>query len=105
MRFRTSNGLTMLRCEPLNWRVEGKYYDGSGPEFYTISLGGMSQMHTCVYDPREKLLSISLMMYSSDDPPLMFKVYDEVEASAIVERFAIGMGYRTEGTIYKDNTI
>lgn len=105
MRFRSSNGITMLLCEPLNWRVEGIYHDGSGPENYIITLGDMHQMHICTFDPEKNILSISSMMYSSDEPPLKFKVIDEVEASVIVERLAIGMGYNTEETIYKDKPI
>lgn len=47
MKYTTKNGIQMLKCYPLNWRIEKKYYDGTmeiNPDFYVIE--NLRSLHT-----------------------------------------------------------
>lgn len=100
-RYKSVNGLNMLRCSPLNWKIERAHRDGTGPEIFCISVGSIGEMFICVCTPEENKLSISNMSYSSDCS-LQFKVGSFEEASKMVLSFAQGMGLdqNLKGTIY-----
>ena len=98
-RYKSTNGLDMLRCQPLNWRIQRTYRDGTGPEFFSISVGSLSEMFVCVYIPEEKTLSFSNMSYSSDCS-VKFRVENFQDASKMVLSFAEGMCRDIKETIF-----
>ena len=93
-RFTTSNGMTMIRCYPLHWQVQGENFDGSGEEVFQISFGGMADRVYCRYEPEEKILSI-------DGFELDCKTFEA--AGKQVLRYVKRNNIRDfEGTIYVD---
>ena len=67
-------------------------YDKSEGEYFHIPIQeGLSPGYSCLYSLREKVLSISYTMYSSDDPPLKFFAADLHAAEKIVIAFSNGM--------------
>lgn len=99
--YESSNGLSMVKSEPLNWQRQHKYRDNTGPFFYSIYVRNMAGGHICNYIEEEQKLSIANMAYSSDDPPLHFKVDSIEKAGEIVKMFAEGMNIDLKGTIYE----
>ena len=97
--FKAPNGINMLKCQPLNFQVQHTYRDNTGPLFYSISVGGMAEMHSCLYKPEDGVVSIASLAYS-DDYVLRFKVTSFEEASKLIKQFADGMGVDMSGTIY-----
>tara|TARA_R110000772_G_scaffold35637_4_gene85809 strand:+ start:23731 stop:24048 length:318 start_codon:yes stop_codon:yes gene_type:complete len=93
-----SNGVNMIESIPLNWEVRKENSDGSGDEYFSIFIGGMGEGHICIF--KKGILTISNMMYSSDDPPLRFKIENLREASKIIYSFSQGMNDDLVGTIY-----
>lgn len=96
----------MLKCYPLNWRVEKKYYDGTremNPDFYVINIGGLADMWQAGLDPDTMIVSFCSMHYSTNEV-YRFKVETIEEASEMVLKFAKGMGIleSLEGTIYSN---
>jgi hypothetical protein len=88
-KFITSNGLTMLACNPLNFREESTYADGTGEKVYTISIGTMADMYNAVYIPDSKKLTICKITYNDTDP-LSFYCTTFEQASIIIYSFGIG---------------
>lgn len=102
--FTTANGLTMVRCKPLNFRRDSVYAGSTDPPyFYHIYVGGIADGHQCTYDDGKKILSIAYTMYSSDDPVIKFKVFSIEEASKLVLKFANGMGVNLSNTIFHND--
>jgi hypothetical protein len=104
MKYTTKNGILMLKCYPLNWRVEKKYYDGTmeiNPDFYVIAIGGLSDMWQAGLDPDTMVLSFASIHYSSNEV-YRFKVDSIEEASEMALKFAKGMRIleSLDGTIY-----
>ena len=65
--FKTSNGLTMLECQPYSWLVDHLYRENLGPRLqrpegeinplvFTINLGGMEHSVLFEYIPLKQLL-------------------------------------------------
>jgi len=78
------NGITVIKCEPLNWVVEN--------EICYIGVGDMGLMRYCVYYDSKNIVSIDGLKFRAD-------TYEE--ASEMVQRFADGMEKNLEGSIYK----
>lgn len=104
-RYKSRNHLEMLKCYPLNWRVEKKYAivnpGEENPELYMISVGSLSQLWTAILVPETMILSFSELSYSADEV-YRFKVESIEEASELVLKFAKGMDKyeNLKGTIY-----
>lgn len=93
------NGIRLLKCKPLNWKIQHTYADGTGPIYYSIHVGDMAEMWSCIYNPDDKILSIAKMAYSSDDV-LRFKVNEIERASEMVKSLGDGIGHDFSNTIY-----
>lgn len=89
-RYVSSNGIQMLRCKPLNWRIEKTYADGTGPEIYCITLGGMSDMSFCTFDINESLLKIDGVDFKCDS---FTKASEQVHQFAERKELRIGSLY------------
>jgi len=92
-RFKTSNGIEMLRCNLLNWAISNKYvegYKGVNPEVYYINIGSIDEMWSCMVYLDTNILSIANVSYSSEEV-FRFKIDDLEQATDIVYRFAEGM--------------
>jgi hypothetical protein len=104
-RYKSVNNLEMLKCDPLNWRVEKTYATVNpgeeNPEFYIISVGSISQMWNAILIPETMILSFYEMSYSGNGV-YRFRVENIEEASELVLKFAKGMNQyeNLEGTIY-----
>lgn len=102
-RYKLGNGLQMVECHPLNWRVEKKYAIECkpNPEFYVIDVGGISDMWQALFDPEKMKVSFSSMAYSADEV-YRFSVESLEEASEMVLKFAKGMDQidNLRGTVY-----
>lgn len=98
----SSNALTMVESQPLNWRRESVYANSNiEPYFYSIYVGGIANGHICNFQEETMVLTISNIAYSSDDPPLKFKVDSIEDAGNIVAKFAKGMQIDFTNTIYE----
>lgn len=95
----SNNGIKLLKCEPLNWVINHTYADGTGPLFYSISVGDMEEMWSCTFYPEKEVLYISNMAYSSNCV-VSFKVSSFEDASKMVKSFADAQEHDFEGTIY-----
>jgi len=102
--FITTNGLTMVECEPLNFKRVSIYHGQEEPYGYIITVGTMSQMYICSYDPDKSILSIADIAYSSDWS-IKFKVNSFEEASKLVQQFADGINHDMSDTIFTDKLI
>lgn len=93
-RFRTKNGIDMIRCLPLNWQILKKYRihnpEEENPEFYIINVGSLDEMWQCTLIPETMILSFCSLHYSKDEV-YRFKVETLEEASEMVLKFAKGM--------------
>ena len=94
MKYTTKNNLEMLKCYPLNWRVEKKYaitHPGEvNPEFYVINIGSLSDMWQVAYIPETMIVSFHSMHYSNHEV-YKFKVDNIEQASLLAMMFAEGM--------------
>lgn len=81
---------------PKSWEKYTKKSDNNGGYFYSIYVGDISEGYLCGYEENSKLLSISYIMDSTNNPSLKFKVKDIYEATNIVQKFAEGMNHRIE---------
>lgn len=106
MRFTTTNGVLMLRCHPLNWRIEKTYAIARdpNPEFFVINIGSLDEMWQATLIPETMILSFCSVAYSADEV-YRFQVDFIEEASEMVLKFAKGMGRLDDlkGTIYWPN--
>ena len=100
------NGVTMLKCKPLNWQVRKLYAAPINEEeanriLYVIDVGGIDDMWEVIYVPEEAQLIFSSVHYSNHEV-YKFKVDSFEQASDWVLRFAKGMDREKdiEGTIY-----
>lgn len=102
--FITNNGLTMIKCFPLCFQAQTTFKDGTGPITYSISIGGMTEMYICCYDPDKGVLIISNLSHDNPMPALSFKVESMEEASDIANKFAKGMDIDMRTTIFTHHT-
>ena len=103
IRFTTINGLSMIKCKPLNFREDFTYVDNTGPLVYSIGIGTWGEMYNCIYKPEEEKLYISRITYEDNDTLVFYTPSFEI-ASAICYSFALGKFDKSvlEGTIYLD---
>jgi len=107
-RFKTSNGITMLRCKPLSWEIIKRYsitLDGKlNPEDLVIHIGGLDEMYQALLNLDTMILSFTNSGWDSDDGVYRFKVKTIEDASILVMQFAEGMNKvdSFKGTIYLD---
>jgi len=92
----------MIKCKPLCFQEQSAFSDGTGPVSYTISVGGMTEMFICCFDPDTNALLISNI--SGTSPTLSFKVKTIEEASVLVKSFADGMKIDLKRTIFTYHT-
>ena len=104
--FTTSNGIKILKCSPLNWKVCKVYAVAITEEqenavIYTIDVGSLDDMWQCSYNPENGTVSFTSYHYS-DYEVYRFKVDSFEQASEWVLRFAQGMGREDDlkDTIY-----
>ena len=99
MTYKSSNGLTMLKCSPLNWRIERihkidvasrKLVIDPDVQIYIIDVGSLSDMWQASLNSQTMILSFTSMHYSSDEV-YRFKVDNIEEGSSLVLKFAEGM--------------
>jgi hypothetical protein len=91
-RYRSSNGIEMLECLPLNWQIIKTYAIecDPNPECYIIHIGGLGDMWQALLDPEKMIVSFCSLAYSADEV-YRFKVESLEEASEMVLKFAKGM--------------
>ncbi len=101
--FLTGNGIKMLRCYPLNWRIGKTYVIDTDPNpiFYVIDIGSISDMWQATLIPETMIVSFTSLHYSLDEV-YRFKVDSIEEGSNLVLKFAMGMNQleHLKGTIY-----
>lgn len=83
--YTTSNGIRMVKCEPLNWRFE------DNPNIFIIHVGSLDDMWQATYRESDQILSITSLHYSNDEV-FKFKMGSLEDASQLVKKFAMGMG-------------
>ena len=56
--FKSKNNLNMVEGKLFNWRKESLYYGKDEPYGYIIDMGGLADMYSAVYQPKEHNLCI-----------------------------------------------
>ena len=97
--FTTSNDITMVKGLLFNWRVAPVYHGKEEPFGYAIDIGTWGEMHTALYLPDDKILSLFKLEYSSNET-FRFSCKDIFAAEIIVRAFVEGNDYTFKGTIY-----
>jgi hypothetical protein len=62
----SSNGIKMIKNQQYWWEIKRKYADGTGSEYYYMSIGGLGEMYSLIYNTETNQLSISQIGYSYD---------------------------------------
>jgi len=93
-RYTSDNGFTMIKCLPLNWRVENKYVipfkNEINPEMYYIYIGSFLNMWQCSFNLENNIVSFTSTHYSNDEI-YRFKVSNLEEVSNLTYQFSEGM--------------
>lgn len=97
--FVSSNGIKMVVGDIFKWRKAPVYHDKEVPFGYAIDIGTWGEMHTAIYFPDKKELSLFKLEYSSNET-FKFFCEDIYEAEKIVQAFVKGNNYTLKGTIY-----
>jgi hypothetical protein len=94
MKYKSTNGIDMLKCFPLNWEICKTYTIVNtgelNPEFYVIRVGWLDDMWQASLIPETMVLSFCSLHYSANEV-YRFKVETMEEASELVLKFAKGM--------------
>jgi hypothetical protein len=92
MKYKSTNGINMLKCFPLSWEICKTYAIECqpNPEFYIIVVGSIDDMWQATLIPETMILSFCSVHYSANEV-YRFKVESVEEASELVLKFAKGM--------------
>lgn len=94
-KFRTRNGVEMVRSTPLNWLVSKRYAapmkGEENIEDLVIHIGSLDEMYQVLLKLDEMVLSFTECGFDSDSGVFRFRVKSIDEASTLVWRFAEGM--------------
>ena len=97
--FKSKNNLTMVESKLFNWRKESIYHGKDEPYCYVIDAGGLSEMYSLVYNPKEKELNIGRVSFNMEFVARFF-CEDIYSAESIVAAFIKGNSLEMKGTIY-----
>lgn len=95
IRYTSTNGLDMVGTIGLNWQVKSEYRDGTGDEYFIVTLGGLSDNWSWILNPSTFLLSCV-----GDGSTLNIQLDSIEEANKIVLGHAKAINHDFGPTIY-----